>query len=156
MVQRSQAKSDRQARVKELHHSGLDRDAIANQLGITVHTVRNDLSELGLVARTRNLDRTEAYRLADSGMSWPDAAKQCGISYRQYWKWMKESGRNPPPKKTSKHHLKPKAFAMYDAGETWQTICDELDIATCTLSQWLRSRGRTQPTQLAAILEIEQ
>lgn len=149
MAARSVVKQERQAKVAELFSRGLDKKAIAVELGVPLHRVRNDFSVLGLTPRTRNLDRTQALALADLEMPWKQAAKEAGISHSQFCEWMKEAGRTPPPKKT-KHRLKPQAFAMYESGKSWEQICATLGIATATLSQWLRSRGTNEAHTPAA------
>jgi transposase-like protein len=123
---------------------------IATRLNIKDYTVRDDLTQSGLAERKRNLDRSRAYQLADSGMPWRQAANEAGVSHSQFCKWMRESGRKPPPKK-SKQHLKPQAFALYDKGTSWEEICSTVGIASATLSQWLRSRGRTKANNNAAL-----
>jgi transposase-like protein len=145
MAARTAAKEARQARVAELFGKGLDRNAIAAELDAPAHRIGSDLRELGLTSRTRNLDRTRAYELADAGMPWKRAAVQVGVTHSTFCAWMRESGRKPPAKK-SKHHLKAQAFAMYDEGKSWNEICSTIDIATATLSQWLRARGREEST----------
>jgi transposase-like protein len=146
---RSAAKRERQAKIAKLFKRGRTRQEIARELNLKDYTVRIDLSEMGLVARKRNLDRTRALELADT-MPWKQAAKKVGISHSQFCQWMKEAGRSPPPKKSSKAHLKTTAFAMYDQGKSWNEICSTIGIATSTFSQWLRARGRTQPNHPAA------
>lgn len=148
MAEISAGKQERQHKVAELFRKGLDSPSIAAALNLKDYTIRHDLRELGLVDRARNLDRTQAFELADAGTPWREAATQLSISHSQFCKWMKESGRKPPAKKSSKQHLKPQAFAMHDEGKSWDEICSTIGIASATLSQWLRSRGRTNtPSQ---------
>jgi transposase-like protein len=140
MAARVAVKEKRQAKVAELFGKGLDRKAIAAELAIPAHRVGSDLRALGLTQRTRHLDQTRAFELADSGMSWPQVAAEIGITHSTLCAWMRKAGRKPPAKK-SKHHLKPQAFALYDKGTSWAEISSTLGIASATLSSWLRSRG---------------
>jgi transposase-like protein len=155
MAARVAVKEKRQAKVAELFGKGLDRKAIAAELAIPAHRVGSDLRALGLTNRARYLDRTQAFTLADSGVPWPQASAELGVSHPTFCKWMRKAGRKPPAKK-SKHHLKPQAFAMYDEGKSWAEICATLGIASATLSTWLRSRGANVAlTPAATNKEIE-
>jgi transposase-like protein len=149
MSARVAVKEERQVKVAELFGKGLDRKSIAAELGVPAHRVGSDLRALGLTNRARYLDRTRAFELADSGMSWPQVAAEIGITHSTLCAWMRKAGRQPPAKK-SKHHLKPQAFAMYDEGKSWDEISSTLGIASATLSSWLRSRGANVAKQPAA------
>jgi len=146
----SAATQERRNKVAELFRHGLDKCAIAAALNVPITKVRSDFLILQLTPRTRNLDRTRAYELADAGTPWRQAATQVGISHSQFCQWMKQAGRTPPKRK-SKLHLRPQAFAMYDQGKSWDEICSTIGIASCTLSTWLRSRGRNEAKQPAAM-----
>jgi DNA invertase Pin-like site-specific DNA recombinase len=128
----SEAKQDRQDKVRQLHSSGHDRDAIASALNIKPDKVRTDLREMGLIERKHNLDRTTAYALADGGMSWPAAAKQAGISHAHFCRWMKESGRTPPSAKN--HLLRGQIKQLLQQGKTYAAIHAATGASTSTIA----------------------
>lgn len=132
------------AQILDLYTSGMKKNAIAKQLGICRNAVYTCLEHNGLHTRSGNgaeikLTKEIKWRiqeLRNSGLSWSEISKQCGVSKTQLDRVMKiRDGKygGDKVKRQTYHTLTPEkeqeAIRLRKENKSWKEIGQELGVS---------------------------